>query len=117
MCIASDHCLRLLMHFVRRDASRADCTAGSKRATRTPMMAMTTSSSTSVKPRRREFIGRYRQAGIVRQESLIVVLAEWRCQLKAIVQSNLTAPARMGYSAATLRGLLRWPQSGELLAV
>src|SRR4051812_22737713 len=52
MCIAIDHCLRLLMHLVRRDASRADCTAGSKRATRTPMMAMTTRSSTRVKPGR-----------------------------------------------------------------
>src|SRR5204863_9932896 len=35
---------------MRRAASRAAWTAGSRRATRTPMMAMTTSSSTSVKP-------------------------------------------------------------------
>src|SRR5436190_4301757 len=42
------------MHCVRRAASRADCTAGNSKATSTPMMAMTTSSSTRVKPPRRE---------------------------------------------------------------
>ena len=40
--------LRLLLHCVRRAASRADWMAGSKSATRMPMIAMTTSSSTSV---------------------------------------------------------------------
>src|SRR4051794_2720755 len=43
-------CLRLLVQFIRRAASRADWTAGSSRAIRTPMMAMTTSNSMSVKP-------------------------------------------------------------------
>jgi hypothetical protein len=38
----------------RRAASRADCTAGSSKPTSVPMMAITTSSSTSVKPRRFE---------------------------------------------------------------
>ena len=38
------------MHCVRRAASRAACTAGSSNATRMPIMAMTTSSSTSVNP-------------------------------------------------------------------
>src|SRR5437764_4526299 len=37
------------MHCVRRAASRAICTAGNSSATSTPMMAITTSSSTSVK--------------------------------------------------------------------
>src|SRR5262249_19571005 len=46
-------CLRLLMHWARRAASRADCTAGSSRAIRTAMMAITTSSSIKVKPRLR----------------------------------------------------------------
>jgi hypothetical protein len=41
-----------LVHFIRRAASRADCTAGSSSATRTPMMAITTSNSTNVKPAR-----------------------------------------------------------------
>ena len=43
---------------MRRADSRAVCTAGSSKATRTPIMAITTSSSTSVKPsgRRKEFI-------------------------------------------------------------
>jgi len=41
------------MQWVRRAASRADWTAGKSRATRTPMMAITTRSSISVKPRRR----------------------------------------------------------------
>ena len=40
------------MHWMRRAASRAAWTAGSKRAIKTAMMAMTTSSSISVKPRR-----------------------------------------------------------------
>src|SRR4051794_3015377 len=46
-------CFRLLMHCARRAASRADCTAGSKSAISTPMMAMTTNSSIRVKPRLR----------------------------------------------------------------
>jgi hypothetical protein len=40
----------LLMQFARRAASLADCTAGKRRPTRTPIIAITTSSSTSVKP-------------------------------------------------------------------
>ena len=39
------------MHCTRRPASRAACTAGKSIATNTPMIAMTTSNSTSVKPR------------------------------------------------------------------
>ena len=45
-------CLRLLTHWVRRAASRAACTAGSSRAISTAMIAITTSNSMSVKPRR-----------------------------------------------------------------
>jgi len=45
-------CLTLFVQELRRAASRADCTAGNKRPTSVPMMAITTSSSTSVKPRR-----------------------------------------------------------------
>ena len=41
------------MHWIRRAASRADCTAGSSREIRTAMIAMTTRSSISVKPPRR----------------------------------------------------------------
>ncbi len=41
-------CRRLLAHSVRRLASRASCTAGSSRATSTPMIEMTTSNSTRV---------------------------------------------------------------------
>src|SRR5262245_49979557 len=40
------------MHLVRREDSRAACTAGNSRATSTPMIATTTSNSTRVKPRR-----------------------------------------------------------------
>src|SRR5947208_9997800 len=40
--------LRLLWHLARRAASRADWIAGNNRATRMPMMAITTNSSTSV---------------------------------------------------------------------
>src|SRR3954471_24384057 len=45
-------CLRLLVHWARRAASRAAWTAGSKRAIRTAMIAITTRSSIRVKPRR-----------------------------------------------------------------
>src|SRR5262245_21185958 len=39
----------LLTHWARRAASRAACTAGNKRAIKTAMIAITTSSSISVK--------------------------------------------------------------------
>src|SRR5262245_12118940 len=42
----------LLAHCIRRADSRANCTAGNRSATRMPMMAITTSNSTSVKPDR-----------------------------------------------------------------
>src|SRR5262249_39903609 len=42
----------LLRHCARRAASRAACTAGSSRAIKTAMMAMTTSNSIRVKPPR-----------------------------------------------------------------
>src|SRR5262249_33826034 len=45
-------CLRLLTHCERRAASRAAWTAGRSRAIRTAMMAITTSNSIRVKPRR-----------------------------------------------------------------
>src|SRR3954468_1400759 len=50
--MASAICLRLLTHWDRRAASRAACTAGSSRAIRTAMMAITTSNSIRVNPRR-----------------------------------------------------------------
>src|SRR5262245_58005036 len=60
----------LLTHFVRRAASRAACTAGKSSATRTPMMAIDTKSSTSVTPRRwlvdnAEFMSAPRKSGLV----------------------------------------------------
>src|SRR5580698_6790816 len=51
---ARPSCLRLLVHCIRRAASRADCTAGNSKAISTAMMAMTTRSSINVKPRDRE---------------------------------------------------------------
>src|SRR5262245_10242461 len=50
----------LLVHWARRAASRADWTAGSRREMRTAMIAMTTRSSMSVKPR--EFLAPRRSA-------------------------------------------------------
>ncbi len=44
------------MHCDRRAASRAACTAGNSKAIRTAMIAMTTSNSMSVKPRRLDMI-------------------------------------------------------------
>src|SRR6185295_16803803 len=46
-------CFKLLEHVIRLAASRTFWTAGSKRPIRMAMMAMTTRSSISVKPRRR----------------------------------------------------------------
>src|SRR5215471_10381885 len=46
-------CFRLFAHLIRRAASRAAWTAGSSSAMSTPMIAMTTSTSISVNPRRR----------------------------------------------------------------
>src|SRR5438270_13413465 len=46
-------CLTLFWHLVRAAASRTFCTAGSSRPISTAMIAITTSSSISVKPRRR----------------------------------------------------------------
>src|SRR5262245_24836587 len=46
--MAKPYCLRWLAHWMRRADSRAACTAGKSSATKTPMMAITTSSSTSV---------------------------------------------------------------------
>ena len=43
-------CLRLFEHCIRRAASRTACTAGNSNATSTPIMAITTSNSTSVNP-------------------------------------------------------------------
>src|SRR5579883_3160233 len=51
--MASPSCLRLLVHWARRAASRAAWTAGRSRAISTAMIAITTSSSISVKPARR----------------------------------------------------------------
>jgi hypothetical protein len=48
---ASAICFRLLVHWARRAASRAACTAGSNSAMSTAMIAMTTSNSMSVNPR------------------------------------------------------------------
>src|SRR5262249_361672 len=47
-------CLRLLLHWMRAAASRTFWTAGNSRPIRMAMMAMTTRSSISVKPRRLE---------------------------------------------------------------
>jgi hypothetical protein len=41
----------LLVHCERLAASRAACTAGSNKAIKIPMMAMTTNNSTKVNPR------------------------------------------------------------------
>jgi hypothetical protein len=54
MVIARPSCLRLFWQVVRMAAIRTFWTAGRSRPISTAMMAITTSSSTSVKPRRGE---------------------------------------------------------------
>src|SRR2546426_12828109 len=54
---ASEYCFRLLEHDMRLAASRTLCTAGSSRPIKTAMIAMTTSSSMSVKAVRRCMAG------------------------------------------------------------
>src|SRR5262245_57789762 len=53
--VASPICLRLLAHCTRAEASRTFCTAGKSKPIRMAMMAITTSSSINVKPRRWDF--------------------------------------------------------------
>src|SRR5262245_30989595 len=62
--MASAHCLTLFWHLVRRELSRAVCTAGSNKATKTPIMAITTSSSTSVNPPGQTWPRRDKRLGI-----------------------------------------------------
>src|SRR6185295_4637770 len=45
-------CFRLFVHWVRAAASRTFCTAGTSKAIKMAMMAITTSNSISVNPRR-----------------------------------------------------------------
>ena len=52
ICIAKPTFFRLDLHCVRRADSRTDCTAGRSIPIKTPMIAITTSNSTSVKPGR-----------------------------------------------------------------
>src|SRR5438034_7272890 len=54
-CVAKPSCRRLLLVCVRAAASRTFCTAGTNRAIRIAMMAMTTSNSISVNADRRAF--------------------------------------------------------------
>jgi hypothetical protein len=60
----------LLRHCNRRAASRAACTAGSKSAIKTAMIAITTNSSMSVKPFRLVVMARPFQEGELIQEAL-----------------------------------------------
>ena len=46
--MANPNCLRLLVHWARRAASRAACTAGNNSAIKTAMIAITTSNSIRV---------------------------------------------------------------------
>jgi hypothetical protein len=48
------NCLSLLVHCIRRAASRAAWTAGNSNAINTPIIAITTRSSTNVKPNSEE---------------------------------------------------------------
>src|SRR5512135_495861 len=60
----------LFWHWVRRPASRAALTAGRSRPTRMPMMLITTSSSISVKPRRRRGRGLMKDPFLVERREL-----------------------------------------------
>ena len=84
--LASPNCLRLFLHCERRAASRACCTAGRSRAIRTAMIAMTTSSSIRVNPRRRYGTDEVRRTcmGCSLSESSVVVeiwFSRTRCSL------------------------------------
>src|SRR3954469_15187176 len=57
LCSARPICLRLFWHLVRAAASRTFWTAGRSRPIRMAMIAITTSNSISVKPRRRGMSG------------------------------------------------------------
>src|SRR5690242_16966193 len=57
LCTAHPSCLRVLVHWDRRAASRADWTAGSSRAIKTAIMAITTKSSMRVNALRLLLLG------------------------------------------------------------
>src|SRR5262245_34747558 len=78
--IARPNCFRLLTHWARRAASRADWTAGNKRAINTAMIAMTTSSSIRVKPGRRDRTS---------EERVIEVISPKRGEVESILHGHM----------------------------
>ena len=77
----------LLEHWVRRAASRADCTAGSRSEIKMPMIVMTTSSSTSVKPSRADSRKGFRSAEV----AIVIVPKNDPCLRALILTHSATA--------------------------
>src|SRR5436190_22586457 len=76
LTVPSDSCLTLLEHCMRAAASRTFWTAGNSRPMSTAMMAMTTSSSISVKPRRE------------RERRVTVIPTKWRMKDETLDESG-----------------------------
>jgi hypothetical protein len=100
-CMARPSCLRLLADCIRAAASRTFWTAGSKRPIRTAMIAITTSSSISVKARRS-----CRRIARTVDDSMESLLLEWVGGTKVGEERILAAQglSRAGSSATAAGG-------------
>ena|ERR1022692_2884464 len=67
-----ESCLPLFMHKIPLAFNLALLRAGSSMAARNAMMAMTTSSSIKVKPRRRRYLPIQRQPALLKKESAVI---------------------------------------------
>src|SRR5438132_1635386 len=99
----------LLAQRMRLAASRTFCTAGSSNAIRTPIIAMTTSSSTSVKPlrdeRRMSIVGNRLTVVACGQQSQDLWIGVVGQSLDVAVDKNKLADPGMG-AAEALRGIV-----------
>src|SRR5215218_9351519 len=88
------------MHLIRLAASRTFCTAGSKRPISTAMMAITTSSSISVKPRRERMSGSLIGAGLFQVGCPVL----YRKHLQTGGQTSVEGDGHAGGRGAAGRG-------------
>src|SRR5215471_2502829 len=103
--MAVPNCLRLLLQDMRAAASRTFCTAGSSSPMRMAMMAMTTSSSIKVKPRRGDRMaltsleedGRWGGAGLARTTA--VRIEGWGVGVGEVLVKGWRDPREDGRSA------------------
>src|SRR5262249_29421696 len=99
--MANPSCLRLLVYEARRAASRAAWTAGKRRAISTARMAMTTSSSISVKPPRR---AETLEMGLSRDVTRLLEISEPVMKMKTTEQTAWETTGRRQGTPIRRRG-------------